>query len=199
MTLPITITCAVFADDMILVLLGPKWMDAVVIFRLLSPTILVFAMINPMWWLLVSTGLVERSLKIALVIAPLTITAYFIGLPHGPGGVAFAYSAVMTLWLIPHLAWCLHGTMISLGELIRTMRRPFISAIVAAALSFGVQYSCAQWLTPFSRLVLGGTVLFGSYLWMLLYVMGQKAFYLDLLRGLRRRSSANGKESVGVL
>ena len=47
MTLPITITCALFANDLILVFLGPKWKDAAVIFRLLAPTILIFALINP--------------------------------------------------------------------------------------------------------------------------------------------------------
>ena len=74
-TLPITIACALFANDMILLVLGPKWSEAAPIFRLLAPTILIYAMINPMWWLLVSVGLVRRSLKIALVLAPLVIAS----------------------------------------------------------------------------------------------------------------------------
>ena len=61
LTLPITIACALFADDMIFVLLGPKWKDAAAIFRLLAPTILVFAIANPLSWLLSSIGLVGRS------------------------------------------------------------------------------------------------------------------------------------------
>ena len=68
LTLPITIAGTIFADDLIFVVLGPKWSGAVPIFRLLSPTILVYAMINPMWWLLFSKGLVGRSLKIALAV-----------------------------------------------------------------------------------------------------------------------------------
>ena len=44
MTLPITIGCALFADDTILVLLGPKWMAAAPVFRFLAPTI---AMVVP--------------------------------------------------------------------------------------------------------------------------------------------------------
>ena len=52
MTLPITIFCAVFVDDIIGLLLGPKWKDAAVIFRLLTPTILIFGIINPFAWLL---------------------------------------------------------------------------------------------------------------------------------------------------
>ena len=69
-TLPITVSCALFADDLILVVLGAKWSGAAAIFRLLAPTILIYALINPMWWLMLSLGLVARSLKIGLVLAP---------------------------------------------------------------------------------------------------------------------------------
>lgn len=198
LTLPITIACALFANDIILIFLGPKWSDAIPIFQLLTPTILVFALINPMWWLLSSLGLLGRSLKIALVLAPLVIASYVIGLPYGPTGVAFAYSAVMTLWLVPHIAWCIHGTMISLRDLVQVSRRPFLSAIVAAIVAFAAQFFYGQSLSPFPRLLLGGGILLIVYLWMLLYVMGQKAFYLDLLQGLRKRSSVGEKESVAT-
>jgi PST family polysaccharide transporter len=189
MTLPITIACALFANDIILILLGPKWKEAIPIFQLLTPTILIFAVINPFGWLLYSIGLVGRSLKIALVIAPLVITAYVIGLPYGPTGVAFAYSAVMTLWLVPHIAWCIHGTMISSRDILKASSQPFLSAIVAAAFAFTAQFFYGELFSPFPRLLLGGSILLLSYLWMLLYVMGQKALYLDLLQALRKPSS----------
>ena len=99
--MPITIACALFADDVISVFLGPKWKAAGAIFRLLAPTILVFAIANPLSWLLTSIGRVGRLLKMGLVIAPIMILGYVLGLPYGPKGVAFAYSAVMLLWLIP--------------------------------------------------------------------------------------------------
>jgi len=193
MTLPITLFCALFADDIILVLLGPKWTGAVAIFRLLTPTVLIFGMINPLGWFLISSGLQVRSLKIGLVLAPLVILAYVVGLPYGPKGVAWAYSGVLALWLVPHILWCLHGTIISLGDLLQAMRIPFLSGIVAAVFAFGVRFYCDGWLIPLPRLLLGGAVMLGAYLWMLLFVMGQKKMYLDLLRGLRGRSSI-GKE-----
>ena len=69
MTLPLTVFAAMFAEDIVLVVLGPKWTEAVPIFRLLTPTILVFGMIDPLAWLLLSSGRQIRSLKMALVIA----------------------------------------------------------------------------------------------------------------------------------
>ena len=42
-------------------------------------------------------------------------------------------------------------------------------------------------MTPLPRLVLGATILVAAYLGMLLYVMGQKQVYVDLLRGMTKR------------
>ena len=133
LTVPTTMFCALFAEDIILVALGPKWAEAASIFRLLSPTVLVFGIINPTAWLMVSSGLQVRSLRIALVIAPLVITAYVIGLPFGANGVAFAYSTAMTLWLVPHILWSLHGTPISPRDMLVATSKPFFSALIAAA------------------------------------------------------------------
>jgi PST family polysaccharide transporter len=188
LTVPMTIVCALFADDLLAVLLGPKWTGTATIFRLLAPTILILAMINPLGWLMLSTGLVRRSLNIALVIAPLVITGYVVGLPYGPKGVALAYSTVMTLWVIPHIVWCIHGTVVSFRDIVVALSRPLLSGVAAAAFAFSVQFLYGHLLPPLPRLVLGVTVFLGAYLGMLMYVMGQKAFYLSLLRGMRSRS-----------
>jgi O-antigen/teichoic acid export membrane protein len=198
LTLPISVVCALYADEIILLVLGQKWGDAAPIFRLLTPTILVLALINPMYWFLVSVGLVGRSLKLALVIAPLVVTAYILGLPYGPRGVAFAYSVALTLWVVPHLLWCIHGTIISPRDLLQTVGQPLLATIVAAAFVFVAQFLYGQSLSPFPRLILGAAILIVSYSWMLLIVMGQKTFYLELIRGLRKRSPVGEKESLGL-
>jgi PST family polysaccharide transporter len=145
-----------------------------------------------------SLGMVGRSVKIALVLAPLMVAAYVLGLPYGPSGVAFAYSVIMTLSVAPLIAACIHGTMISPRDFLPAVGRPLVSAIVGTMLAFAVQYFYGQFLSPFWRLTLGGGTLLFSYLWILLYVMGQKAFYLDLLRGLWQRSSIGEKASAEI-
>ena len=194
MTLPLTIACVVFANDVVLVILGPKWMDAVVIFRLLAPTIMIFALINPLGWLLWSLGLVRRSLKIALVFAPTIVAGYVMGLSYGPKGVAFAYSAVMTLWVIPFMAWCLKGTAVSFRDLLLTLIRPLSFGILAGGLAFIVRLACVQLFTPLPRLVVETSVLLIVFFGLLWFVGGQKAFYLDLIRGMRKPSLAGNPE-----
>jgi PST family polysaccharide transporter len=197
-TLPLTVAFALFSDDVILVLLGPKWTASVPILRLLAPTTLVLAVINPVGWLMYSIGLVQRSLKLALVFAPIIVIGYVIGLPYGPKGVALGYSAVMMLCAIPLTALCVRGTAVSLRDIVLTSVRPLASAIAAGLLAFGVRVVYGRLLSPFPRLVLESGALLAMFALMILFVAGQKALYLDLLRGLRTASSVQDESLVSV-
>jgi O-antigen/teichoic acid export membrane protein len=190
LTLPITLLSAIFAPDAISVLLGAKWSESAPVFRLLAPTILIFGMINPFSWLLFSIGKVERSFKIALVIAPLVISGYLVGLPYGPKGVALGYSVAMALWVLPHIAWCVHGTPISFREALDTLSRPLVSGIVAAVLPLVLLSFYGRPSSALPRLALGIVVFLSVYVGMLLYVMGQSEFYASLVREMFRRPSA---------
>lgn len=197
MTIPVTIFCAAFADDIILVVLGPKWSEATLIFRLMTPTILIFAMINPLSWLLFSAGLQKRSLKIALVMTVLLITSYFIGLPYGPSGVAGAYSAAMALWLLPHIFWCLHKTTIVPRDLFIAIGRPLLAGIIAVIIPVAIElYLNDRYFPSILKVVAGGGTMFVIYSVVLLFVLNQKDFYLDLLRGLKLRQTSDVPRSA---
>jgi PST family polysaccharide transporter len=112
------------------------------------------------------------------------------GLPHGPTGVTIAYSAAMSLWLIPHIVWCLHGTMISPWGLLLAIGRPLLSGAVAGAVAFAMQIYMGPSMSSLLRLLAGGGVMLVTYACMLLLVLGQFRFYLDLVDGMRRPSAA---------
>ena len=196
LTLPATFACGLLATDLIAVVLGPKWKDAAPIFRLLTPTILVFAIANPLSWLLGAIGMVGRGVKMSLVIAPLMIVSYLLGLRYGPQGVAFGYSTVMVLWLMPVIIWSVHGTVISVRDILITASRPLASSAVAGAVAFGACFLFGQ--SHLARLILGAIVLLGTYLGMLFYVMGQKSFYLDLLKSFTKRSPVEERVLVSA-
>jgi len=99
-------------------------------------------------------------------------------------------SAMMTLWLIPLVIWALHDTIISPRDILLVVRSPLASCIVAAGLAFAARLFCAQLLPPLPRLVLESALLFGTFFGMLLFVTGQKSFYMGLLRELLKRRSA---------
>jgi O-antigen/teichoic acid export membrane protein len=193
LTFPVTVACGLFADDIVAVLLGHKWKAAAGIFRLLAPTILVFAIANPLGWLLTSLGLVGRGLKIALVLAPVMITGYVIGLPGGATGVALGYSTAMVLWTAPVVAWAVHGTGVSFVDVVLTVIKPLASVAVAAAFAVATRWSCGMGASTIPRLIVELTVLLVVYFAMLLFVAGQKAVFLDLIRGWKSASSTPGK------
>jgi PST family polysaccharide transporter len=188
-TVPATMFAAVFADEIVRLILGPKWSEASIIFRLMAPTILVFGIINPLAWILLSTGLQKRSLQLGLVIAPLVIAAYSFGLNYGPAGVAFSYSAIMVLWLVPHVAWALHGTPISIRDLAQVIAGPFLAGAVASACAFEACRQLGQELPAMLRLALGGATMAVVYGGILLFLVGHRALYVDVLATLRRRRS----------
>ena len=196
LTLPITMICALYADDVVVVFLGPKWIATAETVRFLAPTIAIFAIINPLGWLIYAMGLVGRGLRIALAVAPLMIAAYAVGLRYGPNGVAFAYSSAMALWAIPVILWCVSGTAVSFRDILEAVSGPLTSGIPAGALALGVRVICGHSIPSLPRLALGSSILLVTFFGVLLCAEKQKSLYLDLLRGLRVPFSAVHKIAV---
>lgn len=179
---PLTMGCALFADDIIRVFLGSKWHEAVNVFRLLAPTIFVFALINPLAWLMLAAGHAGRSLKMALVIAPVVILGYVMGLQNGPEGVATGFSGAMLLLVVPVILWAKHGTLITTRDVLGVVLRPFSAVLIGTAITVALK-PWWQLLTPaILRLSVACAVLFGVYFGSLLFVMGQRDVFLDVLR-----------------
>src|SRR5258708_25450950 len=110
LTLPITVACGLFGEDIIRVFLGPKWIDAVPVFRLLAPTILIFALINPTGILLNALGRITQSLRNVILITPVVILGYLCGLPYGPVGVASGLSLAMLGPAVPVILLAVKGS-----------------------------------------------------------------------------------------
>jgi PST family polysaccharide transporter len=154
-----------------------------------------------MGWLLWASGRHLRSLYLSIVIAALVISTCLAGLPYGPKGVAIGFSAAMMLWLVPHVVWCLHGTTIAPLDIFWAASRPLLSAIVAVSLAYAAHVLSAL-QSPFTRLVVDGGVMMVVYAGMLLFVMGQKSAYLELLKAIGTISSpssdAKDVENVSI-
>ncbi len=182
LVMPVTMGCALFAEDIIVVFLGPKWSEAVPVFRLLAPTILAFALINPLAWLMLATGKAKRSLKIALVLAPVVILGYLAGLSSGPQGVAAGFSIATVLFALPVIFWATRGTSITVGDILRVIMRPLLSILIGACATLGAWSLIHLLAPPLLRLTVASAVLFGVYGVVLCFVMGQKEIYLGLLQ-----------------
>jgi O-antigen/teichoic acid export membrane protein len=181
LVVPITVACALFPQDIILVFLGPKWHEAASIFRLLSPVILAFALINPFGWLLYACGHMRRSLGIALVVTPTVMLGYIAGLRHGPHGVALGYSLAMVLLTVPLIVWAKRGTPITSLDVLRAIGPCFLSIAAAAAVFLAAGSFLELFKPALLRLSVKSFLLFGIYVLVLLFVMKQKRVYAELL------------------
>jgi len=190
LSIPITVMCALFANDLVLVLLGPNWEGSAEILSLLAPTVTIFAIMRPLDWLIHAIGLAVRHLKITLVFAPTMIIGYFIGLPYGPPGIAIAYSTVMGLWVIPYVLWCVQGTPVSARDILLEASRPFVSGILAGGVAYAAGLICGSSVPPFVRLALECSTLFVAFFGTLLCVAGQRSLYVMLLKGVRKADGA---------
>ena len=190
LTVPVVISCALFADEIIRVMLGPKWNGAAPILRLLSPAILIFALMNPLSWLLRATGRVGRSLEIALAICPVMIAGVLAGLRYGPRGVALGYSAALVLLYVPVVAWAKHGTGISAADYWDCIKRPLFAGALGGAAGWIFKTGFHGAWGPFPLLVVELTLSFGVYAVLLLFALGQKDMFADLIRQLLRRNAA---------
>jgi len=184
LTIPITITCALFAEEIVGIVLGDKWMAAAPIFRLLAPVAVVFTMGNPLSWLITSTGRIGRALAVRTATAPLMILGIVLGMNHGPTGVALGYSLAMTVVLIPVTTCFKQGTGITWVDLLVAAKPQFLSGLLAAAVGFLVKLTLCGKLPLIAYLFVGVGAVLGVYAWILMIAMNQKHVYLDLLSRL---------------
>lgn len=180
LTMPATVFCALHATDLVVVVLGSRWIAAAEVFRLLAPTVLVYGMINPLSWVLLSIGLQNRSLLIALVIAPIIILSYFVGFPHGITGIALAYAIAIGALAVPIIIWSIHGTGIGLREILSILARPACSSAVAGMVAVSVLYVAPANIAPIVRIVLGGVSMLATYALMLVLILGERTLYAEV-------------------
>jgi O-antigen/teichoic acid export membrane protein len=182
LTIPIALAFGLLADDIVAVVLGRNWGEVGPILRMLAPTVIVFALINPLGWFMFALGLVRRSLTIALLLAPLVICGYLIGLPHGPIGVAACFSITMVLWVVPHILLCVRKTMVSPKDILLAAGKPMLAGLIAGGVVLAMQALNIA-LPPIASLGLWGSVLTIVHFGVLIFFMGEREFYTNLVRG----------------
>ena len=73
-------------------------------------------------------------------------------------------SAAMILWCVPHVLWCLHGTLISPRAVLVAAGRPLVAGTVAAAVTMVAGLYLGKSGADFWKLLIGGGTLRHLYL-----------------------------------
>lgn len=91
------------AEDLILMLLGPKWKDAGRVVMAFGPGIAATLLYGTRTWLHLSLGTPNRWLRWNIFASIVTIAAFLIAAPYGPVSMAIAYSTTGYVLVVPAL------------------------------------------------------------------------------------------------
>lgn len=129
-TVPLGLFIAVYAEEIVLVVLGDRWIEATSILRILAIAAFLQPAVATSVGVMTTCGHSRRTLWLGLLSSVTLITFIFIGVPFGPVGVASAHIWSMWLLLLPRLYWSFRGTPVDLGTFYSAMFRPAVSSAI---------------------------------------------------------------------
>jgi PST family polysaccharide transporter len=193
-TIPMTAVLAAVSPSLIAVMLGPGWEGAVWIFKWLAIAGLLQAVFSTGSWVLQSLGRTAELRNLGLIVSPIYVASFVIGLPYGATGVAFVYAIAVNLTFIPAMWFSLRGSPIGLGVFLQQLIWPLILGGLCYVFVFAGMKSLD---TPAIVDMLGltplGTLLALGVVWLLSATVRQDLREtLELIRELRpgRRDAA---------
>ena len=153
--IPLITALAVLAEEVILILLGDQWTDAISVFQILAFVGMVHALGHSNGWLYIALGNVRRQLGWSLVEAPLVVLSFVLGLRFGIEGVATAYAVTMWLLLLPSFWNATRGTPVSIPDVIACGLRPAIVSLVGFVSVVALRSALPPVPVPVSGVILG--------------------------------------------
>jgi O-antigen/teichoic acid export membrane protein len=141
------VVCFLFVDAKpgIELVLGAKWLPSVEIFQALGIAAFIGTFNVAGGWVCTSLGWTDRQFKWQLLATPVTLGAFFLGLPWGALGVAASFSATRVLLIWPSLVYSFRGSPIRMTDTFFTLLRPAVAAITAGLVVWGIHLADPQW------------------------------------------------------
>jgi O-antigen/teichoic acid export membrane protein len=133
LTVPVAALCIIEAEFLIRLLLGPQWMGAVPVLRLLAVTGLIQPSVATTGLVQLGLGQSRRYLHWGVVNAVCLVSSIVIGLPFGIVGVASAYAVANYLLLVPTVRFCLHRSPVHTGAVYWEIGAAALMCLVASA------------------------------------------------------------------
>lgn len=131
-TIPIVVFSFFLARDVVLVLLGRKWLPVAPVFQLLAPAALFGAIAFAPGWLCQSLGRAQRQLHYALVSSVLCVAGFLIGIRWGLLGIAVSYSINMSVLFWAFVWYASKDSPVKVGQIVSAFLSAFVPAIIAA-------------------------------------------------------------------
>jgi O-antigen/teichoic acid export membrane protein len=125
----------VTAEPVIILMLGHQWREAAPVFQILCIAALAQLLSSPTNWLLVSLGQSGRMLKLLIILTPVFVGSYIVGLPFGIKGVALSGSLVFVGVFPWILKYTFRGTLLTLRSLGKAIYLPIVLSLAGVLLA----------------------------------------------------------------
>jgi O-antigen/teichoic acid export membrane protein len=102
-TFPLMIGALILANELIRVLLGPKWAPTIPVFQILALVGMVQSISTTVGQIYIATGRTDLMLRWGTAFSSLILVGFVVGLPWGIQGVATSYAIVIACVLLPAL------------------------------------------------------------------------------------------------
>lgn len=151
---PMTVFLAIFAKELILIVLGPKWIASVLIFQLLSISAFIQPITGTTGSIFISTGKSSQFFKMGLISSVIIISSFFAGIHWGVNGVVIGYAIANYALLIPTLLYCFKNTPIKFWQFCNELSLPVVHTVLFCILLLGLKFFLSPYLTPFPVLLI---------------------------------------------
>ena len=162
LVLPISVYCFLESNFLIQILLGPKWMDAVPVFKIFSVAGVFIATSGAPGMVMLSHGFSKRYLYLTIITAVIISVSFIAGVPFGIKGVAIGYTVASFLIMIPLIYYGFRGTPIKISLVLKSISGPLLAAMIAgfSTYIFIILYS----IDSLTKHILIGLIFFAIYI-----------------------------------
>ena len=130
LTMPIVTFLFVCSKQVILLLLGPRWVGAAELFSILALVSFVQPPATLLGTVQLSLGEAGRYFRRGVFIAMAAVVSFIIGLPWGAKGVAIGYCVSTYLVLHPSILYAFHKTPLRPVDFYRSIWKPAFASLV---------------------------------------------------------------------
>jgi len=139
--MPLSAALTLISHDVILLLLGPKWIKAGEIFFAFGISVGVSILYITHGWLHLSLGTPDRWFRWSIIEFVVTALCFIIGLQFGALGVAAAFSVSFYILIGPALWYAGKPIHLKFSSIVSTIWKYFMSALIAGLLCWFILYS----------------------------------------------------------
>lgn len=176
-SIPLVAFLAIFSKELILIVLGDKWLECSPIFQLLAIAGVIQPVSSSGGLVMISKGQTKKYFIVGCLSSIITVIGFIIGIRWGIKGTVFSFIITTYIILVPTLLYAYKGTSIKLWMFLKEISLPLIHTCIIGLVLLEIRVLLSHLLPGILIFLLlaplGGVVYYFSWK---LYPLGRRKF-----------------------